>query len=205
MTLKKINLVPLCLLLMTSTGFSALTVIDSTSGTILGTSTTYTVTSTDDITIKNDGINTAENNTITITFTAPVDLTIAPHLSNTTAVFSNTSPNNTFVGDTGSWSFTAGTLTSSLVSDPSPWYVISGSTITTNKITDGGDHSSGAPRANEDWGSFTISGVQTFTWNALQDANNEAYRFLATAAVPEPSGSVLLGLGFLVLLARRNR
>jgi len=137
-------------------------------------------------------------------FSGPVNLTIAPHLSNMAAVFSNQNTNNIFSGDAGIWSFTPGTQTPGYT--PNPWYTFAGSTLTTDRITTGGGHGSGAPNANEDWGSFSITGVQTLTWTIPDGSNREAFKFSAdAAAVPEPSRSVLLGLGFLLLMARRNR
>ncbi len=192
-------------LLTTSRAFSAITNIDSLSGTIVGTTTTYTVLSNNAITIDGNGIRTGEDNTITIKFTDPVDLTISPHLTNTSAVFSNQSPNNTFSGNAGSWSFTAGTQTAGYTGTSDPWYVITGSLLATNRITDGGGHGSGAPSADEDWGSFLISGVKTLTWTIPDGSNREAFKFSADVTVPEPSGSILLNFGLLLLIARRKR
>jgi len=203
MTLTKTYLPILLLLLATARVFSAVTIIDSTSGSIAGSSITYTVSSSNTITINSDGIRTDDDNTVMFMFTDSVDLTIAPHLTNTSAVFSNQSPNNSFAGDAGSWSFISGAQTAGY--NPNPWYGFSGSTLTTNRITSGGGHGSGAPNANENWGSFVISGVETLTWNIPDGSNREAFLFSVDATVPEPSGSVLLSFGFLLLIARRKR
>ena len=210
MDLKDVNLFVLSLLLSLSNGFSVITVIDSLSGIITGSTTTYTVSSSMPmLSINSSGIVTDDNNTITLMFSDPVDLTISPHLTNKAAVFSNQSPNNTFVGDAGSWSFTPGTQTAGY--NPNPWYVFTSSSssmsniITTDRIISGGGHSSGAPNAHEDWGAFTINGIQTLTWNIPDGSNRESYMFSAEISVPEPSGSVLLSFGILLLMARRKR
>ncbi len=66
-------------------------------------------------------------------------------------------------------------------------------------------HNSGAPLGNEDWGVFVISGVEELTWFKPEGSNREAFLFSADTTVPEPSGSVLLSCGLLLLITRRRR
>ena len=203
------------LLSLTSVSFSASFLLDALTGTIPGTTTTWTTTQTQGSSLNINGngflMNSAAGGgggpaeVITITFSGgAVDIDVLPSGS-TAAQFSNNNANNTLMADAGAggWSFSAGTvLPNRQDGAPGDWYSITGNTVITDRVK-GGSRANGDLAANEDWGSFSNTGVTTFTW-ATEAANNESLHFCVTP-VPEPTSAGLLGLGGLALLLRRSR
>ena len=203
------------LLSLTSVTFSAGFLLDALTGTIPGTTTTWTATQTQgsSLSVNANGFRmssasggggaTAEVMTITFTGGA-VDIDVLPSGS-TAAQFSNNNANNTLTADAGAggWSFSAGTeLPNRQDGAPGDWYSITGNTVITDRVK-GGSRANGDLAANQDWGSFSNTGVSTFTWST-EAANNESFHFCVTP-VPEPASTGLLGLGGLALLLRRSR
>ena len=151
--------------------------------------------------------------TFTITFTAPVDITIF-----NTEIFQG----NNFDGQTGGpsadvsamtvagstgWSYAPGTL------DLTPVVGGLGSnnfTIGNARIFEGEPGAaappSNAPRSESDWGTFAIEGITSLTYAFSDAANFDGFRIAAVeSTVPEPSAFGLLGLAALGLGLRRRR
>ncbi len=206
------------LLSLTSVSFSAGFLLDALTGTIPGTTTTWTATQTQGSSLNVSGNNFkmssasagggAAAEIMTITFTGgAVDIDVLPSGTGQ-AQFSNSNASNTLTADAGAggWSFTAGTVVphreDALPAIDPNWYTITGNSVVTDRVK-GGNRANGDLSGNEDWGSFSNTGVTTFTW-ATEAANNESFQFCVTP-VPEPTSAGLLGLGGLALLLRRSR
>lgn len=188
-----------------------------------GSGITYTVTG-DVGTETGDGAgndfrtSTDAGGSFTITFTGgTVDLSIFNSEINQAVNFDGVAPgegyNAQIVADSGTWSYSAGDLDLTNGNNGGA-NVVSGlgsSTFTIGNariFTDNnGDNvaNSGAPFSQSDWGTFSISGVSSITYNFSNVTNFEGFRIDAVAAVPEPSSTALLGLGGLAMILRRRR
>ena len=197
-------------------------------GMMLADGTTYTVTG-DAATEAGDGdgldfrTTTNGGGSFAINFSAPVDLTFFASEINQGNNFDGEidGANITLTGDTGTWVYTPGLTSDSLdltngTLTPGGQNVVGfgndvdgnpTATIGNGRIFTAGPGvaTSGAPISNGDWGSFSIQGIQTFSYDFSNATNFEGFRIDAVSSVPEPSSLSLLGLGCLVGLARRRR
>ncbi len=151
-------------------------------------------------------------NTVTFTFNQLVDFRVGGSVAGAANVIFDDG-GSTFTANTGTWTYTAGTIdlethatgqnggvTDFLFNGDSDPATITGSTLLINTSGQGLDD------ASSDWGYAEILGVNSVTFSVSGTAATEAFHFYATeSTVPEPTSAALLGLGGLALLSRRKR
>ncbi len=167
----------------------------------------YTITG-DFTVVDMDDIQTSTNGggSVTFSFNSAVDFFVGPTTNGGLGIFDNGgagggATTNTFEADTGTWTFSAGSLTVT----PAVFHSIAGDTATIGTITAGGNRGTGALSPNQDWGGLSISGVESVTWTYTDETNLERFNFIASVTVPEPSSSLLVLSSLGIFLVRRKR